>query len=223
MQYLVRRATGSPLDDDNFDGPVWSRADVIAITHFHPKSSSHHPQARAKVLYDDAGIYVMFHVRDQFVLCKRTQPQDPVCRDSCVEAFLQPKADKGYFNFEVNCGGAILLYYVTDPTRTEKGMKAYTPVAPDHVKMIRILHTMPSKIEREIDQPIEWSVRYFVPNEVFEAYVGPLEPPPQRQWRGNFYKCADESSHPHWGSWSPIGEVLNFHVPQYFAPIRFEA
>ena len=37
----------------------------------------------------------------------------------------------------------------------------------------------------------------------------------------NFFKCADDSSHPHWASWAPIGEALNFHQPQYFAPLRF--
>ena len=49
--------------------------------------------------------------------------------------------------------------------------------------------------------------------------LGPLEPPAQRRWRGNFYKCADESSHPHWASWRPIGEKLDFHTPEFFGEI----
>ena len=115
-----------------------------------------------------------------------------------------------------------MLYYITDPTRSDRGLKTFEPVAPEYVSKTRIHHSMPAKIEKEIAEPVEWTVRYFVPNEVFEAYVGPLGAPKDRAWRGNFYKCADESSHPHWASWAPIGEVLNFHVPAYFAPIRFE-
>jgi len=41
------------------------------------------------------------------------------------------------------------------------------------------------------------------------------------EWRANCFKCADETSHPHWASWAPIGEALNFHQPQYFGVFHF--
>ena len=223
MEYRVRRATATPELMGNWDGPAWREADVAAITHFHRQSSSHHPQAEAKLLYDDGGLYVHFRVSDRYVVCRHAEPQSPVCRDSCVEAFLQPKPDKGYLNFEINCGGAILLYYVTDPTRIDGRLQEFAPVGRKLIDKIRIYHSMPQRIEEEIDQPVDWQVEYFVPNEVFEAHVGPLGAPSGRRWRGNFYKCADDSSHPHWGSWSPIGEQLNFHAPDYFGSVRFEA
>ena len=40
-------------------------------------------------------------------------------------------------------------------------------------------------------------------------------------WRGNFFKCVEENSHPHWASWSPVDE-FNFHLPQCFGVLRFE-
>ena len=43
-----------------------------------------------------------------------------------------------------------------------------------------------------------------------------------RRWRGNAFKCADETSHPHWASWAPIGEALNFHAPGWFGDLDFE-
>jgi len=98
---------------------------------------------------------------------------------------------------------------------------AFEPVKPELLATIRIYHSQPPKIDPEIEGPVDWTVQYFVPNELFEAYTGPLAAPAQRKWRGNFYKCADKSSHPHWGSWSPIGAALNFHVPQHFAAIDF--
>jgi hypothetical protein len=42
-----------------------------------------------------------------------------------------------------------------------------------------------------------------------------------QSWRGNFFKCAEEISHPHWASWSPVDE-LNFHLPRCFGTIHFE-
>jgi hypothetical protein len=226
MRYIVRRAHIRPELRGAFDGPAWREADVADITHFHPQSSDHHPRASAKLLYDDTGMYAAFHVQDRYVVCRHTQPQDPVCTDSCAEWFVQPNPERGYFNFELNCGGAMLLYYVTDPTRTDGGgIKGFEPVGPEWLRTIRIYHSMPEIVDPELpgtaERPIEWTVEYFVPNKVFEAYTGPLVPPGERQWRGNFYKCADKSSHPHWGSWSPIGAALNFHVPEHFAAIDF--
>jgi hypothetical protein len=42
-------------------------------------------------------------------------------------------------------------------------------------------------------------------------------------WRGNFYKCGDETSHPHWGMWAPIREGFTFHQPRFFGTLHFEA
>ena len=174
------------------------------------------------MLYDDRGVYIRFEVQDRYIICRHTEPQSPVCRDSCVEAFLQPGLDHGYFNFEINCGGAMLLYYITDARRIDGKLQGFRPVDAALMAMIRIAHSMPSETPVEIDRPTAWSVELFVPNEVFEAYVGPLEPLGERRWRGNFYKCADDSSHPHWASWSPIGAALNFHAPEHFGEIRFD-
>ena len=90
------------------------------------------------------------------------------------------------------------------------------------IDTMRIYHSLPRTLGREMTEPVEWSVEYFIPNSLFEYYVGRLPPGGERRWRGNFHKCADESSHPHWASWSPIGEKLNFHVPRTFGSFRFE-
>jgi len=40
--------------------------------------------------------------------------------------------------------------------------------------------------------------------------------------RGNFYKCAEDNSHPHWASWASMGGELNFHLPDRFGWFSFE-
>jgi hypothetical protein len=36
------------------------------------------------------------------------------------------------------------------------------------------------------------------------------------------YKCADQTSHPHWAAWSAVN-TLNFHVPDCFGAVQFMA
>ena len=105
---------GAPLDEP-WDSPHWQAAEEARIEHFHADSSLHRPAAAAKLLYDAANLYLHFRVEDRYVVAKYTQFQDPVCRDSCVEFFVQPRPIGGYFNFEVNCAGTLLCYYIEDP------------------------------------------------------------------------------------------------------------
>ncbi|MBA4386343.1 MAG: hypothetical protein C0404_00070 [Verrucomicrobia bacterium] len=221
-EYLVRRAELPPRLDGKWNEAGWRTATTACVSNFHPAGSGHRPKTEFKVLYDDSGLYVSFRVRDRFVRAISRKYLDMVCRDSCVEFFVQPERTKGYLNFEINCGGVALIYYIEDPERTPGGFRKFKPVSPKHFKTMRIFHSMPARITREITRPITWHVSYFVPFSLIEHYVGKLGGIAGQVWRGNFYKCADETSRPHWASWSPIRK-LNFHQPGAFARIRFES
>jgi hypothetical protein len=69
--------------------------------------------------------------------------------------------------------------------------------------------------------PTEWLLEFFIPFALLEKYVGPFGHVYNQEWRANFQKCADDTSHPHWASWAPIDE-LNFHLPHCFGTIRFD-
>jgi len=220
-EYLVRRAQ-SPMDMScDWNATPWSGTETLEIAHFRPESSDHRPLTRARVLYDDAGIHGLFRVEDRFVLCKRTEYLDPVWKDSCVEFFVQPKRDGGYFNFEFNCGGALLCSHIVNPERVLGGFKEFTRLPPAIGQTIQTASSLPRKIDPETSEPTVWFLRFFVPVPVFEHYLGNLGDFSGQSWRANFYKCADESSHPHWAAWSPVDE-LNFHLPRCFGTIRFE-
>lgn len=108
MNYTIRRANAAPQLLAEWSDPVWEQADPLEIQHFRTESSDHHPRTSARLLYDALGIHGMFRVEDRYLRCLRTQYQDPVWKDSCVEFFAQPMPERGYFNFEFNCGGALL-------------------------------------------------------------------------------------------------------------------
>ena len=219
--YTAYPAAGAAPLDAAWDSPLWQGAKEARIEHFHAASSSHRPVARARLLYDAANLYLRFRVEDCYVIARHTRFQDPVWRDSCVEFFVQPRPSSGYFSFEINCGGALLSYYIEDPTRTPGGFARFMRLAAEDGERVRISHSLPATVIPEQPGPVAWHIGCQVPLSVLETYAGPLGPLAGQAWRGNFYKCADDSSHPHWASWAPIGETLNFHQPDCFAPICF--
>jgi len=221
MEYTVRRAPERPSLKGLWDEPAWSAAEVGRLTHFNSRGSGHRPEVQFKVAWRDDGLFVFFRVDDRYVRCTRSDFQASVCKDSCCEFFVQPHPDKGYFNFEINCGGTLLLYYIRDRPGIEGAPAVREPVSAAAAGTMEIYHSMPRIVYPEIEEPIEWRIEYFIPFSLFEKYFGALGPAEGRAWRANFYKCADESSHPHWASWAPIDDILNFHLPGYFQTIRF--
>lgn len=143
-------------------------------------------------------------------------------KDSCVELFLQPTAQPGYFALEVNCGGAFSLRYIEDPARTANRFEKWTSVDAALAAGIRVSHSMPDVVEPEQPGPVDWWVEVSWPFAAMEPYCGAIRPAAGQVWRGNAFKCGDETSHPHWASWAPIGEALNFHQPSWFGELRFE-
>ena len=221
MNYTVRKLRDSKPPAFDWQSRAWSAAETLEITNFRPESSGHRPQTIARVLHDQKGIHGLFQVHDRFIRCVRTEYGSEVWKDSCVEFFAQPKPDCGHFNFEFNCGGAFLCSYVVDPTRTPDGFKQFTRVPWGMARRIQVHTSLPRVVEPEMIEPVTWTLQFFVPFSLFESFIGPLGDVGGQTWRGNFYKCGDETSHPHWASWSPVDE-LNFHLPRCFGNIRFE-
>ena len=222
MEYVVRRCDSSIELTGDWSGSAWQKAETAEILNWRPEGSDHQPRTRVRLLYDGTGVHGIYDVEDKYVRCVATKFQDIVCRDSCVEFFVRPKPDKGYFNFEFSGDGMFLVYYVTDSTRLPGGppMERGALSAEDG-KRVGIFHSLPDIVEPEIQEATEWVLQFFIPFDLLEKYVGPIGDVSGQTWRANFYKCGDETSHQHWGSWSPVDE-LNFHLPHCFGDVRFE-
>lgn len=222
MIYCIARSTsGSPLGK-SWDDPAWGAANVVEIQSFRPESSTHRPRTSARYLYSDNGVYGIYKVEDQYVRSIRTEYLSEVWKDSCVEFFVQPRIEKGYFNLEMNAGGAHLCWYIEDPTRDATGLKKFTKVPSELGTEIQIRSTFPKVVDPEIKEPTTWELSFFLPRNVLETFVGTLGDFKGQQWRGNFFKCAEDLSHPHWASWSPVDE-FNFHLPRCFGTLIFES
>jgi len=221
MQALVHAARPRPRLEDAWDHPAWAQADTLELSHFRPEGGDHRPRTRARLLHTGDGLAGIFRVEDRYVRSVHTRFGDPVYEDSCVEVFLQPKPDRGYLNFEMNCGGALLASHVTDHRRVPGGFAAFTRLGEEDGRQVLVRSSQPRVVDPEIEAPLEWQLAFFIPAELLERYVGALGPLAGQSWRANLYKCGDKTSHPHWASWSPV-DALNFHLPHCFGTLRFD-
>jgi len=219
--YDVRRARSRPRHLGEWNGQPWRDAERLAVRHFHARSSDHRPVTEAALLYDDEALHALFRVSDRYVRSVHTTYDSDTHKDSCVELFLQPEHRAGYFALEVNAGGAFSLRYIEDPTRTANRFARWTMVSAELAAAVRVSHSMPDVVEPELTERQQWWVGGSWPFAVMEAYAGRLGPLAGQRWRGNVFKCGDQTSHPHWASWAPLGEALNFHQPAFFGLLEF--
>ncbi len=221
LTYRVARLPAAPADFSDWQGAGWVELPTLEAAAFRPESSPHRPQTQARFAVAGGAFCGLFRVQDRFVRCVHTRFQDPTHLDSCVEVFLQPKAGLGYFNFEFNCGGALAVFYITDPARIPGGFRAFQHLTPQDVQALAVYPSLPPLVEPEIQAPVQWTLGFAFPVALFEPYIGPLGELSGQTWRANVFKCADDSSHPHWAAWSPATE-LNFHRPQDFGAFQFD-
>ena len=216
--YTATRLTDSVQVDSDWNKSPWNDIEPLQVTEYMGPEPAHKPGVEVKVAYDTQAVYVIFRVEDRFVRSTRTAYQDPVYKDSAVEFFFCPADDSssGYFNLEINCGGTALF-------RFKNKDKEKVLIPEELFKQVEIAHSLPEIVDPEIQQPVTWTLEFRLPVSILEQYYDVSRPAPGNKWRVNFYKIADESSHPHYLTWSKvIGPKPNFHLPEYFGTLIFE-
>ncbi len=204
--------------DGRWDRDAWRGTLALCLDSFMGEKPSHMPFAQARLLAGPEALSVIFRVEDRWVRAMVRGYQGPVWTDSCVEFFFTPGASlsEGYFNIEVNCGGAVLFQHQQARDR-ERVLVGEMDAA-----RLRVSHSLPERVDPEIVDPVTWTVEYQVPYEVLAKYAPVAKPASGVSWRANFYKCGDATSHPHWLTWSPVGwPTPDFHRPEFFGTLLF--
>jgi len=217
-KYLVTKLEAPPEINALWDKAPWKNIAPLDIARFMGKNPDHFPRAQAKLAYDAQALYVIFRIEDCYVRAVAQKNQDNVCFDSCAEFFFSPGPDVegGYFNLETNCGGAMLLNFQKIPRQG-------APLSDNELSQIKIAGSLPKIVDPEITEPATWIVEYRLPLAILEKYRKMLKPASGVEWRANFYKCADKTSHPHWLTWSFVDRPNpDFHVPKSFGTLVFK-
>jgi hypothetical protein len=216
--YVVRKSAAAASAGCAWDAPAWRAAQTLRLDRYMGGEPAHRPVVEARLLWDEESLHVIFRVRDRWVRAVVSEPQGPVCTDSCVELFFSPQADAagGYFNVEVSCGGTTLFQHQLGRGRSCRRM------TDADVASLAVEHTLPARVEPEIQEPTEWLVRYRVPYATIAAWTPVARPAAGAVWRANLYKCADDTSHPHWLTWAPVDRPEpDFHRPEFFGTLLF--
>ncbi len=217
--YLVTRLTSPMSIDGNWDKPQWQNAKIIEPKYFMGDTPKYIPQTRAKVMYNDSNLFVIFKVQEQFVKCVMQNINDDVCSDPTVEFFFAPDAKEPlkYFNLEINCGGVPLMYYVTE------ARKVFKPLTNKEIESVEIFHSFPKSIEKEIPDTTTWVIEYRLPLSILKKYSKITQPQKGVVWKANFYKIAFRTTNPHFITWSFVDNPEpDFHLPQFFGTLIFQ-
>lgn len=205
--------------DASWDKKEWKKIPAADIVNYMGNIPEFQPEAQVKMAYDNNNIYLIFRVKDRNVRCITNTINGPVYKDSAVEFFFSPDPELPllYFNLETNCGGTALFHYNVIPRRESKRLSE------EEIRQIEIAHSLPEIIDPEIKESVTWTLEYRIPFALLEKYSKITRPAKGVEWRANFYKIAENSSNPHYITWSKIDKPKpDFHVPQAFGKLTFE-
>lgn len=166
-----------------------------------PWGGTYRPVTRFRAGWQDDHLRVWMCCEEHDPLRRYTKPNESVWCDSCMEFFVAPD-ENGYYNFEMNANGALLLMF------NESGKE---PVFSDFPR-----ERIPLRAQVSEDR---WTLDLTVPFALFPSFKAEHG----KTLRGNFYKCGDETETPHYLCRFPIDPAVipapNFHRPEYFGEL----
>jgi hypothetical protein len=171
------------------------------------------PEAALSIAYSDHEIFLKYYVIENYFKAEKTESNQMVCEDSCVEFFVSPEDDGIYYNLEFNGIGTCLLGAGTERANSIRAN-------PEIISKIRRLGSEGDKPVREKEGTYSWTITIAIPFEVFFHHkVKELK---GKTFRANFYKCGDNLKIPHYVTWNPVGtEKPDYHQPAYFGLLKF--
>lgn len=186
--------------------PDWSGVEKLAVD-VCPWFDTYRPAVFAQVVYEEEkGFHVRMLCEEAEPLAVYTQPDDPVCQDSCMEFFADfaPEKGIGYMNLEANSVGTMLL-----------GLGA------ERHGRVRV---------RDLNCPLPqltafregtfWGWQAFIPLETVAALYGKESFAAGDVIRANFYKCGDKTAVEHYIVWNPIEAAgPDYHRPECFGKL----
>lgn len=172
------------------------------------------PEVSVQIAWNEDELFLRYQVNEQAIKAEIIESNGPVWTDSCVEFFLSPEGNDEYYNLEMNCIGTALLGF------RKKGEPA-VHARKELVAAIRRISSLGDSPFPELKKQTMWQITMAIPWEVF--FNRQLKPGTGSKMRGNFYKCGDGLSVPHFVSWTRIKtEQPSFHNPEYFGGLEFE-
>jgi hypothetical protein len=211
-EYRAVRLVGSLQIDGKLDEAAWRRAEAVTLR----GSLDGRPVSRrtvARLLYDDAFLYVAFDCEDDDVWGTFRRRDDPLYTEEVVEIFLDPSADlRTYHEVEVSPHNVLFDAYF--PTRRQ-GMDLAWDSETQSAVQVRGTLDDPS------DQDQGWSVELKIPLRTLRDLPAG-QPLRGTRWRFNLYRLEHLGRRTVEGqAFSPLFMGDFHHLPR-FGWLRFE-
>lgn len=187
------------LEQQRLDNLLWS-------------NDGYKPHVTFAIAHGNDRIYLRYRVFEDDMSAVHLKTNDLVYEDTCVEFFIAIGNDAKYYNIEFNRLGTCFMAYA--------GGKNDMHTLPADV--ISDISTHSQKLQANNGFKHGWQLTLVIPAAVFIYHPGiEFE---GLACRGNFYKCGDKLSRPHFLSWSDVrSQGPDFHRPEYFGELRFRA
>lgn len=176
-----------------------------------PGEFPYRPQVDIRAFHNDSHLFLEYQVREKCTMALETRNGCDVYKDSCVEFFVMPEGSDHYYNFEWNAIGTLSMSRRT-------GRRDAIPAPMEVLDSVLASSTFGCKPFAEISGDNLWSLRVAIP---CSALFGD----DLKTWRGaslkgNFYKCGDGLSCPHYITMFPIQTPSpDYHRPEFFREI----
>jgi len=177
------------------------------------KEYNYKPEVILSIAYSDHELFLKYLIKENYFKAEKTDSNQMVCEDSCVEFFVSPQDDGIYYNMEFNAIGTCLFGAGTDRASNER-------VKPEIISKIRRLTTAGRKPITGRSGEFVWAITIAIPFDVF--FLHQIKNLNGKTFRVNFYKCGDKLEVPHYVTWNPVGtEKPDFHQSEHFGLLKF--
>lgn len=212
--YLVQKTAEVIQVDGVLSEPAW--AAVADIPFIFPWATAEVKESSvAKILWDDANLYVGYDNVDHYIQASVKDFDGSVFKDDCVEIFVAPDAEdvSQYVGFEMNVLGTLLDYTASKAGNGPTKGFDY-PWNSDGVEIKSVLKEQ-STLNNNDDLDRGWVLEMKIPLKNFASLQkNPGEKP--QTWRANLNRCKGPDRG-EYGTWSSTRtEKPNFHLSQYF-------
>jgi hypothetical protein len=190
-----------------------NRLERIPVSTINWKEFTYAPKVEFAILWSETGLFINYWVDEEVTMALTLNDNGPVWKDSCVEFFVSPDGNDFYYNFEFNCIGSCLLAFGENRNSRRKAsdeiLKGIARFSSLEKKVLPESHTGP------------WDLLVIIPPTAF--FMHPGFKFREMTMKGNFYKCGDGLSKPHYLTWKPIStEKPDYHRPEFFSSLELQ-
>ncbi|MGI6732213.1 MAG: carbohydrate-binding family 9-like protein [Anaerovoracaceae bacterium] len=182
------------------------KAETAQVTTF-PWNCQYQPITTAQMISMEDHFAIKMETNEKKPRIVVNELNGPVYTDSCMEFFFMPDPQHSnrYINWEFNPMGTLFISI---------GTNRFDRVNLD-IPNYKELFNVKAWINLE-----GWGLEYKIPYKFLQGFFPEFSAKPGAMMRGNFYKCGDETEHPHYGVWADIDlPAPDFHSPDFFGTL----